>query len=72
MFFGYTRHIKSNSYIFIADPEKAVIDGIYLGIYNAERLIDILPKLNKLKLAKILPYLNGYGSKKIRSIINDK
>ncbi|MDE1811060.1 MAG: hypothetical protein KGH66_03395, partial [Candidatus Micrarchaeota archaeon] len=38
LFFGYKRHSKAGSYVFVAESEKAVIDGIYLDLYGKKDL----------------------------------
>jgi len=69
LFFGYKRYSKANSYVFVAEPEKAVIDGIYLNLYGKKELEEFMPKLNRSRLLQLTKEFNGRGSKKIRSMI---
>jgi len=41
LLFGYEKQRRGNSYAFVAVPEKALIDGLYIGIYNAERVAEL-------------------------------
>ena len=69
LFFGYQRHTKSGSYVFVAEPEKAVIDGIYLGKYSKTELKELVPKLNRIRLKALAKDFSGRGSKKIKAMI---
>lgn len=69
LFFGYKRHAKSGSYVFVAEPEKAVIDGIYLNKYGKTELKELMPKLNHSRLKALANGFNGRGSKKIKAMI---
>ncbi len=69
LLFGYQRHAKSGSYIFVAEPEKAVIDGIYLNKYGKTELEELMPKLNHRRLNELSKGFNGRGSKKIKAMI---
>lgn len=69
LFFGYEKYQKSNSYIFVADPEKAVIDGVYLDLLPVNILEDISDKLDKEKLKKFLSRFTGRGKKKLEAIL---
>ena len=65
MFFGYEKHKKGTSYIFVADPEKAVIDSIYLGAITEEIVGEIRNRLDEEKLARYVRQFKGKGRKKI-------
>lgn len=69
LFYGYEKYSKSNSYIFVADPEKAVIDGVYLNLLPANILDDILNKLDKGKLKKYISRFKGRGKEKLRRVL---
>jgi predicted transcriptional regulator of viral defense system len=69
LFFGYKRHNKANSYVFVAEPEKAIIDGIYLNLYGRGDLDELMPKVNHLKLLELANRFDGRGSRKIRAVI---
>ncbi|MDE1825891.1 MAG: hypothetical protein KGH61_04020 [Candidatus Micrarchaeota archaeon] len=71
LFFGYKRQIKGSSYIFVAESEKAVIDGVYLNRYFKKDLKELMPKLNRQKLIEFAERFEGRGSQKIRSMVND-
>jgi len=62
LFFGYNREKYDDAYIFIAQPEKAILDMIYFDRAPYELFDDILNKLNQVKLKK---YINKY--KKIKN-----
>jgi len=68
LFFGYKRYNMADSYVFVAEPEKAIIDGLYLNRYSE---IDISEhkKLNFSKYAEILKKFNGKGNKKLKKMI---
>jgi len=51
LFFGYKKHLLDNSYAYIASPEKAILDGIYLKIFTKIIIKNNLERLN-LKLLK--------------------
>lgn len=69
LLFGYKRHNRSNSYVFVAEPEKAIIDGIYLNVYSKKDLEEFTPKLSRSRLLEFVKEFDGRGSKKIRSMI---
>ncbi len=69
LFFGYRRHSKANSYVFVAEPEKAVIDGIYLNLYGRKDLEELMSRLNRSRLLELAKGFDGRGSKKIVSMI---
>ncbi|MGD0510289.1 MAG: hypothetical protein ABSA33_00460 [Candidatus Micrarchaeaceae archaeon] len=72
MFFGYIREPKSGSYVMIAEPEKALLDGLYLNIYSKrELLINLrqMENINILRLKALLNQFNGRGSKKLQKVI---
>ncbi len=69
LFFGYQRYAKSRSYVFVAEPEKAVVDGIYLNEYGKAELKELMPKLNLIRLRVLAKDFSGRGSKKIKTMI---
>ena len=69
LFFGYQRHTKSGSYVFVAEPEKAVVDGIYLNKYGKKELKELMPKLNPVRLKALAKEFDGRGSRKINAVI---
>jgi len=50
LFFGYERKERGQSYIFLATPEKAVLDMVYLGLLYPLIQQEVLPRLNKERL----------------------
>ncbi|MDE1868658.1 MAG: hypothetical protein KGH60_01695 [Candidatus Micrarchaeota archaeon] len=69
LFFGYKRHSKAGSYVFVAEPEKAVIDGIYLNVYQDKDVEELIARLSRPRLLALALAFDGRGSKKIRSMI---
>lgn len=62
LFFGYKRYTYNNSYIFVANPDKAVFDGLYLNIFSETDInefkrninfSDLIRHLKKVKIRKI-------------------
>jgi predicted transcriptional regulator of viral defense system len=72
LFFGYEKYEKSGSYIFVADPEKAIIDAIYLNAISKSTIDALWNKLNKSKLKKYLKRHMGRGKKKMKEILYDR
>ena len=70
-FYGYEKYQKAGSYIFVADPEKAIIDGIYLHLIPINMIRDILNKLNRDKLNKYILRFKGKGQKRLKAICYD-
>jgi len=69
LFFGYEKQNRGNSYAFVATPEKALIDGLYLGIYNKERAAELAAHLNLNKAVEMLNNFKGKGSVKLKKVI---
>jgi len=70
LFFGYKKHQKSNSYVFVAEAEKAIIDGLYLDIYAGKDLDEYLPYLNAKRLRELKDgFLGHWGSRKLERMI---
>ncbi len=72
LFFGYERLQKGNSYVFVATPEKALIDGVYLNIYSAGDIDEYLHRggVDIGKLRTLLGRFHGRGSKKLSKVIS--
>jgi predicted transcriptional regulator of viral defense system len=70
LLFGYSKERTENSYYFLAEPEKALIDCIYLNTFNKETIKEIIPNLNKQKLEEYSNKLTGKGVKKVKRWIN--
>ncbi|MDD4251192.1 MAG: hypothetical protein PHX27_03305 [Candidatus ainarchaeum sp.] len=69
LFYGYKRKNKSGSYIMIAEPEKALIDGIYLNILPKTIVKEIITNLDIKKLKQYKKRFTGRGKKKIEEMI---
>jgi predicted transcriptional regulator of viral defense system len=69
LFYGYKRKNKSGSYIMLAEPEKALIDGIYLNILPKTIVKEIINDLDIKKLNDYKKRFNGRGKKKILEMI---
>ncbi len=50
LFFGYTQEERAGSYVFLAEPEKAVLDFAYYGALYPLIADDVMPKLNGAKI----------------------
>jgi hypothetical protein len=53
----------------VAEPEKALIDGIYLGFYAKGILSEYSSNLNKDRLIELARTYNGYGSRNIIKVV---
>ncbi len=69
LFFGYKREGKGRSYVFVADPAKALIDGFYLHVYSKEELIGYAGTLDFNGIAESLKGFTGKGSKRLGRVI---
>jgi len=65
LFFGYRRRQLGSSYILVADPEKALIDSVYLNQISQESSSELMKNLDKNKLANYLERFRGDGRKKL-------
>ena len=65
LFFGYERHAKGDSYILMADPEKALIDAIYLNLIAEEAAREMLRKVDRKRIRAYLGRFSGRGKKKL-------
>lgn len=64
-FYGYKKHSKSSSYIFLAEPQKAILDCIYLNKITKSTFLDLLHLVDRSKLDEYAKRFSGRGSKKI-------
>ncbi len=70
LFFGYKKYQKSGSYVFVAEPEKAIIDGLYLNTYSRKEIDEYIPYLDGKRLGELGAIFSGnWGSKKISEMI---
>ncbi len=68
LFFGFSVQKKGESYLMVADREKAVLDMAYLNILPLPLYREIAGKLDKKKLASYAKRFNGRGEKKLRKM----
>jgi predicted transcriptional regulator of viral defense system len=68
LFFGFKKIRISGSWAFVAEPEKALIDGIYLKRISEDLVKELLPKMRKKELKYFLSRLkksNVKGTKRV-------
>lgn len=70
LFFGYNREKYDGTYIFIAEPEKAVLDMIYLDRVPYNLFDDFLDKLDEKKLKKYINKYKNIKNNRIKSVID--
>ncbi|ARD84735.1 hypothetical protein FAD_0835 [Ferroplasma acidiphilum] len=66
LFFGYKRYNYNNSYIFVANPDKAVFDGLYLNIFSEN---DINEFKNNIDFSDLIRNLKNIKIRKIKKIM---
>jgi predicted transcriptional regulator of viral defense system len=70
--FGFKKHLKGKSYVMVAEPEKAVLDALYLNVFSEKDLEEISDKISFEKLKVFLKKFKGKGRKKLeRMILHD-
>lgn len=67
LFYGYKRYRRDFSYIMVADPEKALIDAIYLNLISKDTADEIKPNLDKKVVENYIKRFSGKGKKRIMS-----
>jgi hypothetical protein len=67
LFFGFKKYNLDGSYAYIANPEKAILDGIYYGIYNKSTLQDYKSLIN----FKLLKKYSKLYPKRVKSVVED-
>ena len=70
LFFGFKKHAKGKSYAMIAEPEKALLDGLYLNIFSEKDLKELSQKIDLQKLRAFAKKFNGRGKKKLDRLIS--
>jgi predicted transcriptional regulator of viral defense system len=65
LFFGYERLARANSYVFVATPEKAVLDTVYFGGSPDPSVLDQLDKEKILEISEAFLGLRSYRAKKV-------
>ena len=72
LFYGFKKHAKGKSYTMVAEPEKALLDGLYLNIFSKKDLKEVLKKTSLQKLKAFAKKFKGRGKKKLeRLVAND-
>lgn len=69
LLFGYKKYRKAGSYIFVAEPEKALLDGIYLNVFRKGMVAELIKKMDRKKLEKYAAAFTGRGAKKARVMV---
>jgi predicted transcriptional regulator of viral defense system len=67
LFYGYSRHRKGNSYIFLADKEKALLDAVYLNLVSKDGAREIAATMDGENIKKLIQRFNGRGRKKLEA-----
>lgn len=70
LFYGYEKHKKDRSYIFVASAEKAIIDSIYLNVLGKAAVKDLLKRIDKKELIRLANLFKGRGRKKLERFIH--
>jgi predicted transcriptional regulator of viral defense system len=65
LFFGYERLARANSYVFVATPEKAVLDTVYFGGIPDPSVLNQLDKEKILEISEAFLGLRSYRAKKV-------
>jgi len=65
LFFGYERLTRANSYVFVATPEKAVLDTVYLGGSPDPSVLDQLEKEKILEISEAFLGHRSYRAKRV-------
>jgi len=68
LFFGFTPRKKGESYVLMADKEKAVLDMAYFNMLPVSFYQEIVEKLDGKKLALYAKRFKGRGEKKLRRL----
>lgn len=69
LLYGYKKYKKGMSYAFVADPEKAVIDGVYLNLMSKNTIAHIVNKIDKKRLMNYLNRFHARGKKKLEAYL---
>lgn len=65
LFYGYERHGRGGGYAFVADPEKALVDGVYLNRLPKGLVEELKGKVDGKRLAEYVQRHEGRGRKKL-------
>ena len=69
LYYGFKREAFGSSYILLAEPEKAILDGLYLGRFRKKDLKEFEGEINFRRLEELAMKYTGRGSAKIRKMI---
>lgn len=69
LFYGFSRQNKGDSYVLLAEPEKAIIDGLYLDVISPPEVKELIKNINKNRLQELLSNFKGRGSAKLRKVL---
>ncbi len=69
LFFGFKKHAKGKSYVMVAEPEKALLDGLYLNIFSVGDMRELSQKIDMRKLGEFAKKFNGRGKKKLWRLV---
>lgn len=70
LFFGFRKHPKGRSYAMVAEPEKAVLDAVYLNLFPEKSLAELAQKLDAQKLREYAQRF-GRGRKKLMRLVGN-
>jgi len=71
LLYGFKKHPKGKSYVMIAEPEKAVLDALYLNIFSEKNLKELSKQISTQKLKALLKKFTGRGKKKLQKMIEN-
>ncbi len=69
LFFGYRRYNAEGSYVMVADAEKALLDGYYLGSFSFDQICEYSANLDFRIYRQLLSRFTGRGSKRLMEAI---
>lgn len=69
LYFGYEKYAVGHTYAFVAKPEKALLDGLYLNYYEGPDIDSLKDVVEMSRIEKLLNRYSGHGSKKIKRVI---
>ncbi len=65
LFYGFEKHRKGLSYIFVAEAEKALIDSVYLNLISKKTARELSAKVDQRKLKVYIERFDRNGRKKL-------
>ncbi|MEW5955856.1 MAG: hypothetical protein AB1626_04970 [Candidatus Micrarchaeota archaeon] len=65
LFYGYEKHRRGQSYVFMASLEKALVDGVYLNAFPKKLVSELMEKVDSEKLESYVKRFKGTGRKKL-------